>query len=104
MRTAAATDPALALAMVAAYEVQASEIAASKSDGLVRHYGLDEEATSFWDVHRTQETEHADWSVEALAELGADPDIVQAAATVSADSWWLFLSEREELAPLGASC
>ena len=46
VRTAAATDPALALAMVAAYEVQASEIAASKSDGLVRHYGLDEEATS----------------------------------------------------------
>ena len=35
---------------------------------------------------------------------GADPDVVQAAATVSADSWWLFLSEREELAPAGASC
>jgi pyrroloquinoline-quinone synthase len=99
VRTAALTDPALALAMVAAYEVQASEIAASKSDGLKRHYGLDEEATRVWDVHRTQEAEHADWSVEALAELGADPDIVQAAATVSADSWWLFLSEREELAP-----
>ena len=104
VRTAASTDPALALAMVAAYEVQASDIAASKSEGLMRHYGLDEEAVSFWDVHRTQESEHADWSVEALAELGADPDIVQAAATVSADSWWLFLSEREELAPVGASC
>jgi hypothetical protein len=25
--------------------------------------------------------------------------VVQAAATVSADSWWLFLSEREEMAP-----
>ena len=90
--------------MVAAYEVQASDIAASKSEGLRRHYGLDEEATYFWDVHRTQESEHADWSVEALAELGADPDIVQAAATVSADSWWLFLSERDELAPVGATC
>ena len=101
VRTAASTDPALALAMVAAYEVQASDIAASKSEGLRRHYGLDEEATRFWDVHRTQESEHADWSVEALAELGADPDIVQAAATVSADSWWLFLSERDELAPVG---
>jgi pyrroloquinoline-quinone synthase len=101
VRTAAATDPALALAMVAAYEVQASSIAASKSEGLRRHYGLDEDATCFWDVHRTQESEHADWSVEALAELGADPDIVQAAATVSADSWWLFLSERDELAPVG---
>ena len=41
------------------------------------------------------------WSTEALTALGADPDLVQAAATVSADSWWLFLSEREELAPVG---
>ena len=102
MRTTAANDPAAALAMVAAYEVQAADIAGSKSDGLRRHYGLDEEGTRFWDVHRTQEAEHAGWSMEALAELGADPDLVLAAAIVSADSWWLFLSEREELAPAGA--
>jgi pyrroloquinoline-quinone synthase len=102
VRTTAANDPAAALAMVAAYEVQAADVAGSKSDGLRRHYGLDEEGTRFWDVHRTQEVEHADWSTEALAELGADPDVVLAAAIVSADSWWLFLSEREELAPAGA--
>jgi pyrroloquinoline quinone (PQQ) biosynthesis protein C len=99
VRTAAANDPAAALAMIATYEVQAADIASSKSDGLRRHYGFDENGTRFWDVHRTQEVEHAGWSMEALAELGADPDVVQAAATVSADSWWLFLSEREELAP-----
>ena len=104
VRTAAATDPAAALAMVAAYEIQASDIAASKSDGLRRHYGLGKKATRFWDVHRTQEVDHAGWSMEALTELGADPDVVQAAATVSADSWWLFLSEREELAPATAPC
>jgi pyrroloquinoline-quinone synthase len=102
VRTAAATDPAAALAMVAAYEVQAADIAASKADGLVRHYGMDEAGTRFWDVHRTQELDHAGWSIDALAELGADPDVVQAGATVSADSWWLFLSEREELAPVAA--
>ena len=102
VRTTASNDPAAALAMVAAYEVQAADIAGSKSDGLRRHYGLDEEGTRFWDVHRTQEVEHAGWSMEALAELGADPDLVLAAAIVSADSWWLFLSEREELAPAGA--
>ena len=96
---ARAAGSVAALAMVAAYEIQASDIAASKSDGLRRHYGFDEKATIFWDVHRTQEVDHAGWSMEALAELGADPDVVQAAATVSADSWWLFLSEREELAP-----
>jgi pyrroloquinoline quinone (PQQ) biosynthesis protein C len=102
VRTTASNDPAAALAMVAAYEVQAADIAGSKSDGLRRHYGLDEEGTRFWDVHRTQEAEHAGWSMEALAELGADPDVVLAAAIVSADSWWLSLTEREELAPAGA--
>ncbi len=103
VRTAAANDPAAALAMVAAYEIQAADIAGSKSDGLRRLYGFDEDDTRFWDVHRTQEVDHAGWSLEALSELGADPDVVQAAATVSADSWWLFLSEREELAPAVAS-
>ena len=103
VRTAAATDPAAALAMVATYEIQAADIAASKSDGLRRHYGMGAKATRFWDVHRTQEVDHAGWSMEALAELEADPDLVQAAAIVSADSWWLFLSEREELAPAGAA-
>ena len=76
----------------------------SKGDGLRRHYGFDDEGTRFWDVHRTQEVDHAGWSMEALTALEADPDVVLAAATVSADSWWLFLSEREELAPVGAAC
>jgi pyrroloquinoline quinone (PQQ) biosynthesis protein C len=104
VRTTAANDPVAALAMIAAYEVQAADIAASKGDGLRRHYGFDEKGTAFWDVHRTQEVDHAGWSMEALTALGADLDVVQAAATVSADSWWLFLSEREELAPVGAPC
>ena len=99
VRTAVAMDPVAALAMVAAYEVQAADIAATKADGLRRHYGVDADRTRFWDVHATQEVEHAGWSVEALRELVADPVSFQAAATVSADSWWLFLSEREEMAP-----
>ncbi len=99
VRTAVAMDPVAALAMVAAYEVQAADIAATKADGLRRHYGVDADRTRFWDVHATQEVEHAGWSVEALRELVADPVSLQAAATVSADSWWLFLSEREEMAP-----
>src|ERR1700722_13870387 len=104
VRTTAANDPVAPLAMIAAYEVQAADIAASKGDGLRRHYGFDEEGTAFWDVHRTQEVDHAGWSMEALTALEADLDVVQAAATVSADSWWLFLSERDELAPAGAPC
>jgi pyrroloquinoline quinone (PQQ) biosynthesis protein C len=104
VRTTAANDPVAALAMIAAYEVQAADIAASKGNGLRRHYGFDEEGTAFWDVHATQEVDHAGWSMEALTALEADLDVVQAAATVSADSWWLFLSERDELAPVGAPC
>jgi pyrroloquinoline-quinone synthase len=104
VRSAASTDPMAALAMVAAYEVQAADIAASKAEGLRRHYGMDAEGTFFWDVHTTQEAAHADWSIDALAELDADPALVQAAARVAADGWWDFLSERESLAPAGASC
>ena len=99
VRTSVGMDPAAALAMVAAYEVQAADIAASKAEGLRTHYGMSAEGTSFWDVHQVQEVEHAGWTMEALEALDADSVVVQAAATVSADSWWLFLSEREELAP-----
>jgi pyrroloquinoline quinone (PQQ) biosynthesis protein C len=104
VRSAAADNPVAALAMVAAYEVQAADIAASKADGLREHYGLDAEGTRFWDVHTTQEVEHADWSAQALAALEADPAVVRASARVAADSWWSFLNEREELAPVGATC
>jgi pyrroloquinoline quinone (PQQ) biosynthesis protein C len=102
VRTAVVMNPVAALSMVAAYEVQAADIAASKAEGLRTHYGMDADGTSFWDVHKTQEVEHAGWTMEALEALNADPVVVQAAATVSADSWWLFLTEREELAPATA--
>ena len=73
VRTTASNDPVAALAMVAAYEVQAADIAGSKSDGLRRHYGFDENGTRFWDVHRTQEVDHAGWSMDALRGAGGRP-------------------------------
>jgi pyrroloquinoline quinone (PQQ) biosynthesis protein C len=99
IRSAAGRDPVAALSMVAAYEVQAADIAASKSDGLRRHYGLDAEGTRFWDVHTTQEVAHAGWSTEALAVVDADAAVVHESARVAAEAWWDFLTEREELAP-----
>jgi pyrroloquinoline quinone (PQQ) biosynthesis protein C len=104
VRAAVRSDPVAALAMVAAYEVQAADIAASKSEGLRRHYGFDADGTRFWDVHVTQEAAHAGWSMEALELLGADSELVRSAAKVAADGWWNFLSERDELASAGASC
>jgi pyrroloquinoline-quinone synthase len=99
IRSAAGRDPVAALSMVAAYEVQAADIAASKADGLRRHYGLDAEGTRFWDVHATQEVAHAGWSTEALAVVDADAAVVHESARVAAEAWWDFLTEREELAP-----
>ena len=103
VRAASSTDPVAALAMVAAYEVQAADIAASKADGLRRHYGMDAAGTGFWDVHATQEVAHADWSIDALGALDTDPVAVRTSARTAADAWWDFLSEREALAPAGAA-
>jgi len=103
-RQASLVGPVAALAMVAAYEVQAADIAASKAEGLRHHYGMDAQGTRFWDVHTSQEMAHADWSIEALADLEADPAVVRAAAQVGADAWWDFLTEREDLALAASTC
>jgi len=62
---------------------------------------MDAVGTGFWDLHATQEVAHADWSIDALSALDADPVAVRAAARIAADAWWDFLSEREALAPGG---
>jgi pyrroloquinoline-quinone synthase len=99
---AAAADPATALAVVTAYEVQAAEVAETKSRGLVGHYGIDGGGTRFWDVHASMEADHAAWSIDALALLAPDPADVNSAASASARAWWAFLDEREALAPAAA--
>ena len=93
-------SPVTALAALAAYEVQASEIAASKADGLRARYGVPDDGTRFWDVHAGVDEAHGAWMLEALGALAADPDQVTAAATAAADAWWAFLDEREAAAPV----
>jgi pyrroloquinoline-quinone synthase len=102
-RSSAQRSPVAALAALAAYEVQASEIAASKADGLRAHYGLTDDATRFWDVHSGVDEAHGAWIVEALAALDADPDEVHDAARTAASAWWAFLDEREVAAPVAAT-
>jgi pyrroloquinoline quinone (PQQ) biosynthesis protein C len=92
--------PVAALAGLAAYETQASAIAATKGDGLRRWYGMDSAGTEFWDVHAGMEADHGEWALDSLALLGADPDEVSEAARRGADAWWAFLDEREAEAPL----
>ncbi len=103
LQQAAATEgPVTALAVVSAYEVQAADVAATKSTGLARHYGIDAVGTRFWDVHAAMEADHASWSLDAIALLDPDPVEVAVAAGASARAWWGFLDEREALAPATA--
>ena len=95
---AAARDPLRALAMVAAYEVQAGPIARTKGDGLREHYGLDADGTRFWDVHAAMEASHAAWSLDALAGSATDASAVAMDARAGASDWWAFLDEREAAA------
>jgi pyrroloquinoline-quinone synthase len=95
-----ADGPVAALAGLAAYETQASAIAATKGDGLRRWYGMDSAGTEFWDVHAGMEADHGEWALDSLALLGADADEVTEAARRGADAWWAFLDEREAEAPL----
>jgi len=102
--SAADASPVAALAALAAYEVQASEIAASKADGLRTRYGVHEAGTRFWDVHAGVEQAHGDWASDALAALAVDPEEVRRSASAAASAWWAFLDEREAAAPTAVAC
>lgn len=94
-RGAVRRSAAEGIAVLAAYECQAGDIAVSKADGLRRHYGVDALGTWFWDVHGALEARHADWSVEALSLLGmAEADVASSVAD-AARAWWGYLDERE---------
>ncbi|MGH9098230.1 MAG: TenA family transcriptional regulator [Acidimicrobiales bacterium] len=97
--------PVAALSALAAYETQASAIATSKAEGLRRWYGINDAGVTFWDVHASMDADHGDWAIDALAQLDADPALVNQAAKRAADAWWAFLDEREADAPVGVgSC
>jgi len=100
----AAESPLAALAALAAYEVQAPGIAASKADGLRARYGVTGDGTRFWDVHAGIDEAHGAWIVDAIAAVGDDTGPVRSAAGAAAAAWWSFLDERESLAPAGAAC
>jgi len=85
------------LCVIGAYELQASEIARTKSVALRRHYGVEAKGTRFWDVHAEMEQSHAGWTLGALEALGASADAVLHFAGESSAAWWAFLDERDTL-------
>jgi pyrroloquinoline-quinone synthase len=95
-REAASTGAAAALSVIGTYEIQASEVARTKAVSLRTHYAMSQAGTEFWDVHAELEAAHAQWTVEALADLGEPDETVLRFAKASSDAWWAFLDEREE--------
>ena len=89
----------VAVAGLLAYEEQGADIAISKKDGLVRHYGGTSTAVDFWTVHGSVEDEHARWTLEGLEALSPSEALVARGLDLIAGAWWDFLTERESLAP-----
>lgn len=91
-----------ALGVLAAYEVQAADVAASKAEGLRRHFGTPETGTRFWDVHAEVDRRHAQWVVTAVGTIASEGDrsSVRDGFRRSADAWWRFLDERESCRPV----
>jgi pyrroloquinoline-quinone synthase len=97
-------SPVAALSAVAAYEVQAPTVAASKADGLRLRYGIDDDGARFWDVHAGVDELHGAWMLEALGLVADGPDDVAGPATSASEAWWAFLDEREAAAPVLSGC
>ena len=88
----------VALAGLAAYESQGAEVADTKRDGLIRHYGVTDAGLDFWTAHGSLEDDHARWTIEALDALDATPEAIRRGVELVGGAWWDFLSEREALA------
>ena len=82
-RSVAIAGPAAGLASLYAYESMVPAVAASKIDGLKRHYGIDDaETLRFFTVHIDVDERHAD---VARALLEAAPEAEQDAAVEAAE-------------------
>jgi pyrroloquinoline-quinone synthase len=91
------------LAGFLAYESQAAEVARTKAKGLRTHYGLGQDAVSFWSHHAEVDLRHAEWARDALDSLTPGPERFEASVRKAADAWWAFLDEREAARPLARS-
>ncbi len=92
---ASSGSPAVALGVLAGYEVQAAEVARTKGDSLATRYGVDGEGCAFWHLHGSIESEHAAWTLAAARRV--DTEGFVAGTRSSSSAWWSFLDERQAL-------
>jgi len=87
--------PAAALAALYAYESKVPQIAATKVEGLERHYATDAATAKYFTLHRTADVAHAAvWRELIDKELAADPAAAEAAldsAEHAAQALWMAL-------------
>ena len=83
-----------------AYESQAAEVAASKTDSLMARYGIASgDGTAFWAVHAEADELHGAWERELLERLEPEPERVVSACRKAADALWGFLDGFSSPAP-----
>jgi pyrroloquinoline-quinone synthase len=83
------------VAALYAYERQVPQVAASKIDGLKKHFDVtDPRALKFFVVHGVLDIEHSGAERAMLGELTAesDPAPLEQATAQALDAWWNFLS------------
>lgn len=73
-----------------AYESQQPEVAQSKADGLVAHYGVDStQALAFFKLHAVLDIQHA----KALRSALVDSELGRESAHLALDAWWGMLDQ-----------
>lgn len=92
-REAAAESPAAGLAALYAYESQVPAVAASKIEGLAKHYGIEGgPGIDFFTAHIEADTGHAAAERDLVASLSEDDEATVKAADRALSAWWEFLS------------
>jgi pyrroloquinoline-quinone synthase len=92
-REAAAESPASGLAALYAYESQVPAVAASKIEGLAKHYGIEGgPGIDFFTAHIEADTGHAAAERDLVAALSEDDEATVKAADRALTAWWEFLS------------
>lgn len=94
---AAATERSVpfALGMLYAYESQTPGVAATKIEGLRRHYGIDGPALEYFELHGELDVEHSTELARAIDEIVTDEQHAQEAvdgARAGAEAIWNLLS------------
>ena len=93
-----------ALGMLYAYESQTPGVAATKIEGLRKHYGIDGPALQYFELHGELDVEHSDELAHALAEIATDDIAIaeaEAGAKAGAEAIWGLLSGVAEARGIG---